>query len=96
MTDAFFELPKLPHPPLPPDLVEKGWKYQDFPTRFSPRAWGHLLALIGEGEYQLLITSQGTYKNGEPWIRGQFFISPQGYLNMHDEERRVRLAPKGF
>lgn len=76
---------------VPQHLKEKGWKYQDWPGTFSPEAWDYLLALIGEGEYQLIIYSKGT-KNGEPFKRGQMFISPQGYSNLQDKDRRARLA----
>jgi hypothetical protein len=72
---------------VPDDLRAKGWRYQDFNTRFTPQAWSYLLRLMGEGEYQVIVMSQGKSNSG-PWVRGQFFISPQGYLNMQDKSRR--------
>lgn len=74
---------------VPPDLAALGWKYQDFNTKFSPDAWSFLLRLLGEGEYKLLVVSEG--HDGEPWVRGQFLISPQGYKNLADKERRESI-----
>lgn len=75
---------------VPEDLKAKGWKYQDFPTRFSPQAWTYILAVMGEDEYKILVMSEGVGKHG-PWVRGQFLISPQGYINLADPERRKQF-----
>lgn len=77
---------------VPADLKAKGWRYQDFNTKFSIDAWDFLLRLIGEGEYQIIIISRGRDKQGEEWVRGQFWISPQGFTNMQDKERRETLS----
>lgn len=75
---------------VPPELKAKGWRYQDFPGTFSPEAWEALVAVIGKDEHQLVAYSEGT-KNGLPFKRGQFFISPQGLSNLGDKERRGRI-----
>lgn len=75
---------------VPEDLKAKGWKYQDFNGKFTPKAWDFLRAWIGEGEYQIIIQSSGDGSKG-PWVRGQFFISPQGYENLKDRERGLKL-----
>lgn len=75
---------------VPDDLKAKGWRYQDFNAKFSPQAWGFLLRLLGEGEYRVICMSQGKSNDG-PWVRGQFFISPQGYRNLKDQSRRDQL-----
>ena len=80
---------------VPKELKDKGWRYIDPPTKFSYEMWDYFLALIGEGEYQLLISSQGIAADGFKWKRGQFFVSPQGMLNLADKERRARLTPNG-
>ena len=77
---------------VPSELKEKGWRYLDFPTKFSPQAWDWLLLLMGEGEYQLIISSSCSHPDGTlDWIRGQFFVSPQGYANLTDENRRKEI-----
>ena len=76
---------------VPSDLKAKGWKYQDFYGKFTPKAWDYLLAWVGKDQYQLLISSEGFGKDGLPWIRGQFFISPQGFDNLRDRDRGLRI-----
>lgn len=78
---------------VPQELRAKGWRYVDPPTKFSPEMWDYFCAIIGEGEYKLLIASEGTERDGFEWKRGQFVISPQGMLNLADKERRERLQP---
>lgn len=75
---------------VPPELKAKGWRYLDFNARFSPQMWDWILFVIGDGEYKLLVTSQGT-DDGVPWKRGQFLISPQGYANLQDPQRRASM-----
>lgn len=72
------------------DLKAKGWRYQDFNTKFTPDAWDYLLRLIGDGEHQIVAMSYGDFGKGL-FVRGQLWISPQGYLNMQDKERRETL-----
>lgn len=76
---------------VPDDLKKKGWRYQDWPCTFSPEAWDYLLAILGDGEYRVLVYSSGI-KNGQQFKRGQLLISPQGYTHLQDKERRMRIA----
>ena len=62
---------------VPKELKEKGWRYEDFPTRFSFEMWDLLLETMGKNNYQILVMSQG-----HDWIRGQFLISPEGLANL--------------
>lgn len=78
---------------VPPDLRALGWRYVDPPTKFSHEMWDYFRARIGEGEYKLLIFSEGETADGFKWKRGQFIISPQGMLNLADKERGERLKP---
>lgn len=75
---------------VPPELRAKGWRYQDFNTKFTPEAWSYLLRLIGEGEYEIIAMSRYDHPE-KPWVRGQFLISPQGYTNMRDKSRRETI-----
>jgi len=79
---------------VPADLREKGWRYIDPPTKFSHEMWDYFLALLGEGEYQIIVGSEGVARDGFAWKRGQFFVSPQGMANLADIERRERLCPE--
>lgn len=72
---------------VPPELKALGWRYYDFPTRFSYDMWDYLLRLIGEGEYKILAMTVAEDKTG-PYKRGQFLISLQGQKNMQDKSRR--------
>ena len=65
------------HPPLPKELADKGWVYRDMPGRVTPEAWDLFLSILGEGNYQILVMSEG-----DGWRRGQFFISPQALENL--------------
>lgn len=77
---------------VPDDLKAKGWRYRDFNTKFTSDAWDFLLRLIGDGEYKIIAMSSGGKTIGkDDWIRGQFWISPQGYTNMQNDERRNTL-----
>jgi hypothetical protein len=65
-----------------------GWAYVDPPGRLSPKAWDQFLAIIGEGNYQILAMSSGTHpSDGLPFIRGQLLVSPAGWQNMEAARR---------
>lgn len=68
---------------VPDDLKAKGWEYRDMPGRVTPEGWDKLFGIIGDGQYQILIMSEGTNADG-PWKRGQFCVSPKGLQNMRD------------
>lgn len=61
----------------PEDLLKQGWIYHDFPGKFSFEIWDFLLTIIGEGNYKLLV-----YSEGNDWKRGQFLLSPQAQKNL--------------
>jgi len=77
---------------VPPDLKAAGWRYQDWPATFTPEAWDYLQAIIGEGEYQVIVSSSGTHPDGTAFKRGQMLISPQGYTHLSDRQRMNRIA----
>lgn len=68
---------------VPDDLKAKGWEYRDMPGRVTPEGWDKLFGIIGAGEYQILVMSEGANAGGR-WKRGQFCISPKGLQNMRD------------
>lgn len=80
---------------MPPDLREKGWRYIDPPGIMSPEAWDYFIDWIGEGEYKCIAHSSGI-QDGQPFKRGQFFISPTGMKNLADLERGLKLKEKHF
>ena len=79
---------------VPADLREKGWRYVDMPGRWDHDAWNLILALLGDGEYQIIAMTSGTDKQGKNFRRGQFFISPQGLKNLGDKERYAGLSTR--
>lgn len=80
---------------VPPELKAQGWVYRDMPGRCTPDAWKLLLSIIGDGNYRILIMSQGRADDG-PWVRGQMVISPLGMENMqkHLAEKAAANAAK--
>ena len=67
-----------------------GWAYIDPPVRFSPEIWDHFLALIGEGEFVILVGSSGNHPSDEkPFVRGQLLVSPAGMANLQAAARRA-------
>lgn len=72
-------------------LEDEGWVYYDPPSKFTPECWEQFLAVFGQGNYQILVMSQGTDKLG-PWVRGQLLVSPQGKANAHEEWLRGQTA----
>jgi len=76
---------------VPEDLRALGWKYVDPPTKFSHEMWEYFRNLIGMDEHKLLIYSDGITRDGFPWKRGQFVISPQGMKNLADKDRALKL-----
>lgn len=73
---------------VPAELRALGWRYVDPPTKFSHEMWDYFRSLIGEGEYKLLIYSEGVAPDGFKWKRGQFVISPQGMKNLASNQDR--------
>lgn len=65
-------------------LEDKGWRYVDPPTKFSPEMWEYFLGVIGAGNYQILAESSGTTNDGLPYRRGQLMVSPAGQQNMQN------------
>ena len=66
-------------------LQQEGWRYFDPPGKFKPEFWRRFLAILGEGNYHLLAVSEGE-KDGEPWVRGQMLVSPDGVRRLKDVE----------
>jgi hypothetical protein len=62
---------------VPADLRAQGWVYRDLPSKLSYEMWDLFLSIMGEGNYQILIASQG-----DNWKRGQFFLSPKALENL--------------
>ena len=77
------ELPDFPRPPGEPvtgkTYIADGWVYRDMSGRMSYEMWDLFTGLLGEGNYVILIMSQG-----HDWKRGQFLISPDGMQNLSD------------
>lgn len=76
---------------VPADLKAKGWIYRDMPGTASPEAWQMLLDIMGENEYQVLISTRGVNKHGEKYVRGQFLLSPKAIENLKDKDRVLRF-----
>lgn len=55
------------------------WEYVDPPGKFSHEMWKLFLSIYGDGQYLVIISSEGP-----DWIRGQLLVSPQGIQNMKD------------
>lgn len=62
---------------VPADLKAAGWRYVDLPTRLSLEMWDNFLSVLGEGNFRILVMSEGP-----DWRRGQFFLAPAAYENM--------------
>lgn len=92
LAEAMQHLDAIAQEMVPDDLKAKGWRYVDPPTKFSHEMWDYFLALMGDGEYQVIIASAGTSKDGFKWKRGQFFVSPQGMKNLADKDRAAALT----
>lgn len=88
LSKAHAALDEIAQAMVPPELKAAGWRYVDFPTRFSYEMWDYLLRLIGEGEYKLLAMTVAEDSKGAIQARGQFLISPQGQKNLLDKSRR--------
>jgi len=74
--------PLPPGEPFPGETLRAdGWEYRDLDRRLTPEAWDTLLGIIGEGNYRILATAGGI-TDGQPWVRGQLFISPFGLKRM--------------
>jgi hypothetical protein len=76
-------------------MIAAGWRYVDPPSRFSPEMWLHFLSVIGDGEFHILVQSNGVNRNGERWARGQLLISPKGWENMANRTS-AKLAPSAI
>ncbi len=64
-------------------LIADGWQYRDMPSRVTPEVWAEWLAIMGEGNYRILIMTSFEDATGRTTaVRGQFFISPTGMENM--------------
>ena len=93
MTDTI-NLPGLPFglPPGEPiegkTYIADGWVYRDMPGRVSFEYWDKFLDLLGEGNYVILIRSEG-----RDWKRGQFLISPDGMENLAVYSARQKASP---
>lgn len=68
---------------MPPDKRAAGWRYMDFPpgAYLSLSAWDEFIALLGEGNYELL-ASANVDIDGTACRRGAFYVSPQAMANM--------------
>lgn len=62
----------------PPD----DWRYGDLP-KIRYDLFLEILEIVGEGD--IIWLTQTSYKgwDGEYYFRGQYFISPKGFLNLH-------------
>lgn len=80
---------------MPSNLKEKGWTYLDPPGKFSLDAWSYFLDWLGEGEYQVLIMSEGG-QGEDRWKRGQLFVSSQALINLADKERGIRIRQEKY
>lgn len=56
-----------------------GWQYVDLPRRLTFAFKDEFFAIIGEGNYVILIES---FSREADWWRGQVLISPEGQQRM--------------
>lgn len=82
MTPELYEmLSKAEQEMVPPELRAAGWIYRDMPGRCSPEMWEILLSIFGDGNYKIVVMSEGSNEHGA-WKRGQFFLAPAAIENM--------------
>ena len=74
-------LDAMPMPPMPE--AYKDWTYRDMPSWLLVDFWDEFLAVMGEGNYKILIMSERKFPNDDRLFRrGQFWISPRGMANL--------------
>lgn len=56
-----------------------GWQYVDLPSRLTFAFKDEFFAIIGEGNYFILVES---FSRQDDWWRGQILISPDGQRRM--------------
>ncbi len=74
-------------------LEDEGWRYIDAPTRFTPEYWDKYLSIFGDGNYMVLAMTTGNNRTGEPFVRGQLLVSPEGQDNA--KAYAATVAPEG-